>query len=288
VALVATTEGLRPLRLGELLDTGLKLYTRNWRVLCVCVAGFVLPLQILSVLALVALAPEQLDPATADATRVATTENPELFAAEFAIAALQGLTYLLVAGACFKAFTDARSGVAPSARDSLAFFRPRLATVFAVFVLYTLGVAAGAFAFFVPGVWLSVAWSLAVPALMAERLGATASLTRSFRLVQGRWWRVFGTLLLGVLLVSLVSAFVEGLIVSPAVVSDRGDAVAAGVTVIAGTIGGIVTAPFTAAVVTLLYFDQRVRKEGADLSPEEPETPVATTRWLPPEPPRHP
>jgi Membrane domain of glycerophosphoryl diester phosphodiesterase len=302
VARVATTERVRPLRLAELLDAALKLYARNWRVLCACVAGIVLPLQILSVVALLALAPDQLDPATADTSIAATTDDPALLAAEFAIAALQGLTFLLVAGACFKALTDARAGVEPTARGSLAFFRPRLAALLGLFVLYTLGVTLGAFAFFFPGVWLAIAWSLAVPALMAERLGATQALTRSFRLVQGRWWSVFGTLLLGVLLVAIVSTVVEGLLVSPALVSDGSDAVAAAATVFAGTIGGILTAPFTAAVVTLVYFDQRVRKEGAEppatfagepapapLDPfGRPVEPAAGTRWLPPEPPAPP
>jgi hypothetical protein len=284
VARVATTEGVRPLRIAELLDAGLKLYARNWRVLCACVAGVVLPLQILSAVALLTLAPEQLDPDTADTSITATTNDPSLLAAECAILALQGLTYLLATGACFKAITDARGGVEPTARGSLAAFRPRIAAVLGIFVLFSIGVAAGAFAFLVPAVWLAVAWALAVPAVMTERLGVPQALGRSFRLVQGRWWGVFGTLVLGVLLVLVVSGIVESLLVSPALGS--GDVGTAAAIAFAGTVGGIVTAPFIAVVITLVYFDQRVRHEGAE-EPHPSGEPAAATRWLPPEPPAH-
>lgn len=283
MAPVATTERVRPLRIVELLDAALRLYVRNWRVLCTCVVGFVLPLQILSAVALLTLAPEQLDPDTADTSLTATTQDPSLLAAECAILALQGLTYLLATGACFKAITDARAGARPTAAASLAALRPRIAIVLAVFVMFSIGVAAGAFAFLVPAVWLAVAWALAVPALMTERLSATQALTRSFRLVQGRWWGVFGTLLLGVLLVLIVSGVVESLLVSPAL--GGGDVATAAAIAFAGTIGGIVTAPFIAVVITLVYLDQRVRHDGNQ--EPRPSEPVSETRWLPPEPPAH-
>lgn len=292
---MATTPGLRPLALGELLDASIKLYTRHWRVLMRCVVGFVLPVQVLAAVALLALAPEQLDPETADATRIATGQDPQLLAAEVTIALLQGLMYLLVTGACFKAVLDARLGEQPSAGDSLAFLRPRLPAVLAVFVLYSAGVTLGAFAFLFPGIWISVAWSLCIPALLFERLGPVAALGRSFRLVQGRWWRVFGTLLVGVLLVSLIGALVESLIAAPVLAGGGDDVSAAAVSAVAGTIGALVTAPFSAAVVTLLYFDQRVRnKDGDDAlaealsAPPEPAGAAPGTRWLPPEPPSPP
>ena len=51
VAAVATMPGLRPLAFGEILDVGIKLCRRNWRVLVMCVVWLVLPTQILSVAA---------------------------------------------------------------------------------------------------------------------------------------------------------------------------------------------------------------------------------------------
>jgi hypothetical protein len=43
---------------------GIKLYTRHWRVLMACVVWVVLPLQIVSVLVTLSVAPEQLDVAS--------------------------------------------------------------------------------------------------------------------------------------------------------------------------------------------------------------------------------
>ena len=100
------------------------------------------------------------------------------------------------------------------------------------------------------------------------------------------------------LLVALVGAFVESVLVAPVLAGDTGDATTAVVTVIGGTIGGVLTAPFSAAVVAFLYFDQRVRKEGFDAhtlaegvgdetetEPEAVDAPDDETRWLPPRPP---
>ncbi len=51
----------------------------------------------------------------------------------------------------------------------------------------------------------------------------------------------------------------------PALLADGNEVVLAFSTVVAGTVGSALTTPFTAAVFALIYFDQRVRKEGFDL-----------------------
>ena len=52
---------LRPLGIGEMLDAAIKIFTRNWRTLVLCVVGLVLPVQILAVLVTASIAPESLD-----------------------------------------------------------------------------------------------------------------------------------------------------------------------------------------------------------------------------------
>ena len=47
-------------------------------------------------------------------------------------------------------------------------------------------------ALIVPGIWLFVSYSVAVPALLLERIGPVEALRRSFRLVRGRWWPTRG------------------------------------------------------------------------------------------------
>jgi hypothetical protein len=45
----------------------------------------------------------------------------------------------------------------------------------------------------VPGMWLYTRWSLAVPVICKENMGAVSSLKRSSALVRGRFWFVLGT-----------------------------------------------------------------------------------------------
>jgi hypothetical protein len=58
-------------------------------------------------------------------------------------------------------------------------------------------------------VWLYVRLSLAPCALVLERTGIGASLRRSIVLVRGDWWRVFGILLLTVVIGTFVSQVVQ-------------------------------------------------------------------------------
>ena len=46
----------------------------------------------------------------------------------------------------------------------------------------------------VPLIWLGVAWSVAFPALLFEKIGPFKALGRSYRLIQGRWWATFALL----------------------------------------------------------------------------------------------
>src|SRR4051794_36973476 len=89
---------------------------------------------------------------------------------------------------------------------------------------------------------------------------------RSFELVRGSWWRVLGILLVGVVLVSFLAGILQALLTFiPAALANGNDVVLAVTAVIAGTVSVTLTTPFTAAVFSLVYFDQRVRREGFDL-----------------------
>src|SRR5213075_473162 len=84
-------------------------------------------------------------------------------------------------------------------------------------------------------------------------------------LVRGRWWATSATLLVGYLLVAVIGGIVEAAVVLlPSALTDSSLALAVG-NVVGSTLGSLITTPYTAAVVTLLYFDRRVRKEGFDL-----------------------
>jgi hypothetical protein len=84
--------------------------------------------------------------------------------------------------------------------------------------------------------------------------------------VRGRWWPTFATLLVGYLLIGILGAIVSSVImIVPSVLADGNTFVGAVGAVVGGTVGSAITTPYSAAVITLLYFDLRVRKEGLDL-----------------------
>ncbi|WP_231905058.1 MULTISPECIES: glycerophosphoryl diester phosphodiesterase membrane domain-containing protein [Streptomycetaceae] len=114
--------------------------------------------------------------------------------------------------------------------------------------------------------WLAVSLSLSAPTLMLEKQGVRAALTRSFRLVRGSWWRIFGIGLLSGLLVFLLTALLQvpftTIALSAGPVGSWPNLV---VTAVGAVIGTTLALPFTAGMTTLLYIDQRIRREGLDI-----------------------
>ena len=82
---------LRPLGIGEMLDAAIKIFTRNWRTLALCVVGLVLPVQILAVLVTASIAPESLD-LTSSETGVSRDEETEFYVSQLAIGLLSFLS----------------------------------------------------------------------------------------------------------------------------------------------------------------------------------------------------
>lgn len=120
--------------------------------------------------------------------------------------------------------------------------------------------------------WIMIRIYFAMPAVVLERLGPGQALARSWRLTRGSWWRVFGIVLLTmvlVLMVSMLLSFPFSLLGSLSLFLMQ-DAAWSGV--VSGAIlyvGDVliyaITTPFTVAVTTLLYIDLRMRREGLDL-----------------------
>jgi hypothetical protein len=140
-----------------------------------------------------------------------------------------------------------------------------VAVVGVLFLLASIGVMA----------WLGVSWSLAAPAYVLEGIPVTEALRRSFRLVRTQWWRVFGILLLGGIIAALLSLILElpfsfaadAVGGSPDPADPFGGTTMVGIVVasIGTIIAGTVTAPFSAGISGLLYFDQRIRREALDI-----------------------
>ncbi len=172
---------------------------------------------------------------------------------------LIGITFLAALGVAAAMFVGFVPALAASLLDAGAV---------AIVTLMLLGVLGG----FGAAIYLWVCWSLIGPVYVLEHAGVIDSFRRSRRLVQPQWWRIFGTLLLAMVIAFFIAAIiaVPFLGIASAVsgvefagrFSPWGEVISALGAVIAATL----TTPFQAGVTGLLYFDQRIRREGLDIT----------------------
>lgn len=168
--------------------------------------------------------------------------------------------------ACVKAVSDAYLGQPAVIKTSLRFAIRRVLPLVAMDILLFLGLVASFVALIVPGVWLYVSWSVASPVLLIDRVGPARALRRSFRLVRGRWWPTAGVLLVSLVMGGVIAGAFEALLAALALSSSHPSVLlATSVVSLAAAVSTIITKPFQAAVVTVLYYDLRVRREGFDL-----------------------
>lgn len=272
-----------------------RIFTANWRTFAIALGVILVPLYfVTSILSGVAglnvgFLEQVTNPAAAQA---AFESGPDLRA----IGALVGVSLLsaifvnpFVSGVACQIAAEAFEGGTPQPRPALQAAGRRywaligvtfllglvvLAVILVPLVLIFVGAAAesdgvailGGFlmvvAFFV-ALWLGVRLSLLYPVLIVEGVGPVDALRRSYRLVKGRWWRVFGTMLLAALVTGIVAQIAALPFALPG--NIFGAAIGVVFVTIGSVIAGIITTPLTANVQTLLYFDGRIRSEGYDL-----------------------
>ena len=93
-------------------------------------------------------------------------------------------------------------------------------------------------------IYFGVRWSFVLQSILIEGSDITESLSRSSNLVEGSWWRIFGIMLVVVLILWLLSTALSF------------------IPVIGTLIGAVVATPIMVAAQTLLYYDLRYRHGG--------------------------
>jgi hypothetical protein len=252
---------LRPLGIGEIFDVSIKIYRSHFGTLIKLVSFIVVPVGVLSGLIEVSALPQDEELYTADDEEVAT-----YVAGIAASTVLSFLAWTVATAAAFKVVADAYLGQRPSWRDSLRFVLGRLHSVLWILVLSILILIPAFLACILPGIWLSVCYAVAIPALLTERQKGFKALRRSYRLVRGRWWATFAVVFLGYLLTAIVGGAL-GAVVGGVTAFDSTDITVTSVvgSVAASVVSNVLTIPFIAAFLIVLYFDLRVRKEAFDL-----------------------
>jgi hypothetical protein len=119
---------------------------------------------------------------------------------------------------------------------------------------------------------------LAPAAMIVEDLPVFAAIRRSWDLTAGNWWRTFGTYLLAQIIagavggaltvpITLLIGLIFGITQPNPGPSDalRQQLLIQGISIVLGTLIGAVTLAFQAGVLSLIYMDLRMRKEGFDI-----------------------
>jgi hypothetical protein len=258
------------LSIGEILDAGIKVVVRHWKPLMGCIVGLTAPVWVLYVLVIASVDSQLLEADAQFSTSSSTSSGTSVDTTALVGFGLSGLllfvTFLIAFTACFKVVSDAWLGSTPSIGRSLRFGLRRAPMVALLAIISGIAIGIGFVAFVLPGIWLAVLWCVAFPALLFERIGPFKALKRSASLIKGRWWASLLLVLVGYLLVTIIGGVIQyGLLAIAAVAAGDSVIVNAIATVVGSTLSSAITYPYLAAVLTILYFDQRVRKEGFDL-----------------------
>lgn len=166
----------------------------------------------------------------------------------------------LVQGALTRATVSAEQGVKVSIGESLSAALRVVAPLIGLTILWALAVGVGFLLLVIPGVVFITMWAVAVPALVVERTSIFKAFGRSAELTKGSRWKVFGLLLM-VLVIYWLLSLVIGL-----VGLSTFNAASAGQLTLTNTIGAVVAGTiFNMLWGTLqpsLYVELRKAKEG--------------------------
>jgi hypothetical protein len=205
----------RELSIGEIFTRTFTLYRENF-------AQFLLPFLIAGAIEgaiLVTLRSLITVPATLPLT--ATPQEllhwlPGYLSAILAIAFFTGITGWIIGniaqGIAVKFTSDTLENGTANLMASFNFTVSRLLSLLAVSIITGILILLGLTALVIPGIILAMLFSLVVPVIMIENKGALESLSRSRLLVDRRWLKTFGSLLLFGIIIGVVSSILTVLV----------------------------------------------------------------------------
>ena len=230
-----TSIALRPRSGPELLDAAFQFWRENFTLLCTVVAAAFVPIIVLEMLA-------------------SAEPGNGLFVL---LARLGGGVFEAMASAAVIAVVSERyMGREVTAGEALQKVWSRIGTIFATSFIYGLIVFVGFVLLIVPGFYFACKYFAMMPAVVIEGLDSSTSQKRSSTLTQGSKWRVLGLIVVAWIIYFVLLAIAAGIVQ----------------TTMHGMTGIVVTRllvvpiyPFLGILVTLLYYDLRIRNEGLDL-----------------------
>lgn len=276
---------LRPMRVGETLDAAINLYRHHWKTFMAIAAYITVPFVFLQQLATAAFVGG--DIFARPNVAISTARSETLLAVGLAFAAID---FLLVrpflTAAIVRAVGAAYLGEIPTVGRVYDFALRRLGSIVWVVLLGVLGfvavfVAASGFAFLfvsigvapfaivvgigagVFAIVLYVRWMFGAAVVVIETERGSRALARSWRLSSRAFWRIVGTTMLAGLLVAVVGGVFTYV---PSLLSTQLGSAGWVLRAAGSAVASVITTPFVTMITVLLYFDQRIRKEGMDLA----------------------
>jgi hypothetical protein len=248
---------LRQMGIGELLDAAFRVYRMHWAALVGIVALVVIPVTFLQFwVTEVALGPADQFLRPSESLNRLLTVTLGFFALQFLI-----VQPFLVA-AVARASADGYLGEPVSIGSTYRYALSRLPAILWITILSSLATLVGFILLVIPGILLLVRLSFAPAALVVEGRRGRTALRRSWRLTAGQFWRIAITLFVA----GVITTIVETILAVPGQVAAQ--AVGPGawpLQALSNALATVVITPFGMLVIVLLYFDQRIRKEGFDI-----------------------
>ena len=257
---------LRPRGIGEILDSAVALYRARFTKLTLVAAAVVVPVQALSALVLLSAQPDRFSlNVTGTVTPQYDTNSLAVQLTAVIVVALVGvLSTALIVGVCTRIVADAYIGRSSETREAVRAVRPRVFAIVGTSLLVLLSEAIGFVFCFVGALFPLTLFAVAIPALILEGVGVSAALSRSITLTKAHAMHVLGL----VVTAQLLAAVVNGALAAGVNLLLRTGGSTVAVVIgqsLANTIAGILTTPFVATAIVVLYFDLRIRDEAFDV-----------------------
>lgn len=250
---------LRPLSTGELLDRTFSLYRSRFGLF---IGIFAIPHLIVLAYRCLGITLQSPRPQIANALLQFAWMMGGSFVSLAVAAASQAATVVAVSNV----YLDRPASIS----DSFSKVKGEIIGVVGLSLLIGLAAGAGMVLLVVPGVLLFLMWALAVPAKVLENLSVTDAMSRSSDLTRGDRGRVFVIMLLFFVLAAGVSLLLRWPIEMAAGISSIFAIQRATpgwhVAILASEfVSECLVGPLATIAFSLLYYDERVRKEAFDL-----------------------
>lgn len=239
---------LRPRSTTELIDAAVQLLRQHYIEFVTVSAIFVIPGLLVGVL----FAPHMQAGAMPDFFQLFVFVVLALAAGSFSLMSTAAIVLVV---------SDSYLGREVSIASAVQRVIHRVGSVFAASFLQSLVIGFGFLLFIIPA-FIFLAWFFAATAVVViEGKTAGAAMSRSKALAAGSVGRILGTLLLSLVIVIVIQLVVGVCVSLLGTLLHLGNSLTSLVTGIAN----LMIYPFVTVVITLLYYDLRIRKEGFDL-----------------------